>query len=385
MSMHLFIVDKTTFPIHLKYMFAGTGCSYGSIISDTNNSFNNLKNNSSGKNKYSWAKERNICGMIADASRIRKGDKIAFYCTGINKFYGIFRAKDISFLEGQGSYLEKDLNKCLFLRVLIEADKVYSDGKLEWDVVDRFSNSGKSIDLLWSIIYRKLGGNRGNTVLNKHEEKLITKILQKKNTCISCFPKDHFKFNEDKIEIEKDKSVYCSQKKINIDILPRLIYKYNKNQSFETHLQAYLTQNIEINIELKKIFNIQQLNWIGNEIYCSMGGRRIDIMIDVLDQNNKSILYPIELKDEEIKLGITNQLQKYLNWLEIYYLPSKEHKTKKIIPVIIAKYQKEFDKEVKDEFKKFNKQNRKICDSIKCIGFYLNDTGTDIVFKEMFY
>lgn len=376
MSMHLFIVDEKTFPIHLKYMFAGTGCSDGSILSDANNSLNYLQH---------WSKEKNICGMIADASRIRKGDKIVFYCTDINKFYGIFRAKDISFLEEKGNYLQKDLNKCLFLRVLIETYKVYSDGKLEWDVVDRFPDSGKSIDMLWTIIYRKLEGKRGNTVLNKHEEKLLTKILQKKNTCISCSSKDHFSFNGEKIEIDNNLEKYFSQKIKNIDILQRLIYKYNKNQSFETHLQAYLAKNIEINNDLKKIFNIQQLNWIGNEIYCSMGGRRIDLMLDVTNNKNQRLLYPIELKDEKIKSSIADQLQRYIDWLEVYYLPCKEHKTKKIIPVIIAKYQKEFGKEVKDKFKKFNKQNRKICAPIKCVGFYLNDTRTDIVFEEMFY
>ena len=116
-----------------------------------------------------------------------------------------------------------------------------------------------------------------------------------------------------------------------------------------------------------------------------MGGRRIDLMLDVTNNKNQRLLYPIELKDEKIKSGIADQLQRYIDWLEVYYLSSKEHKTKKIIPVIIAKYQKEFDKDIKDKFKNFNKQNKKICAPIKCVGFYLDDTCTDIVFKEMFY
>jgi hypothetical protein len=88
MTTHVFIVDKTTFKVHLNYLFAGTGAKE-SVVDFNNNPQTSLHPTT----------ERNLVGMIADASRIRQGDWVIFYlqqsiAEGIyeGKFYGVFKA-----------------------------------------------------------------------------------------------------------------------------------------------------------------------------------------------------------------------------------------------------------------------------------------------------
>jgi len=67
MRTHVFIVDDNTFPVHLKYLFAGTG-----------------------------AKDRDMhIGLLSDIKRVRPNDLVIFYIEATEKikggFYGIFR------------------------------------------------------------------------------------------------------------------------------------------------------------------------------------------------------------------------------------------------------------------------------------------------------
>ena len=58
MQAHVFIVNRDTFPQHLRFLFAGTGTSYG-------------------KRKKSLADWHS--GLLSDIKRIRKDDLVIFY------------------------------------------------------------------------------------------------------------------------------------------------------------------------------------------------------------------------------------------------------------------------------------------------------------------
>ena len=121
---HVLIVDSTTFDIHLKYLFAGTGAKEHLI--DYNNSENSSLHHSV---------EDMLVAMSADACRIRKDDKIIFYLqqeAGFRegKFYGIFKAtSNWSFLDNNDDlqHLKCNLEKSLTFRTLIEPDSVYAE------------------------------------------------------------------------------------------------------------------------------------------------------------------------------------------------------------------------------------------------------------------
>ena len=187
MTTHVFIVDKTTFKLHLEYLFAGTGAKDNTI------DFNNGQNTD-----LHSTTENMLIGMIADGSRIRRGDQIIFYLQQDfsakifeGKFYGIFKARgDWSFLDNNDrrQYLKNELGKSLTFRTLIEPYKVYAEGVTEWEALDEIKNMTSPNQMLWSLIYRKLKGNRGNTMITIYEAERLIQLTRNKNnrTELNC-------------------------------------------------------------------------------------------------------------------------------------------------------------------------------------------------------
>ena len=180
MTTHVFIVDKTTFKLHLEYLFAGTGARDNKI---------DFNNNSS--TSLHATTENMLVGMIADGGRVRQGDQIIFYLQQDfsekifeGKFFGIFKAKhNWSFLDNNDrqQYLKNELGKSLTFRIIIEPYKVYAEGVTEWEALDEIKNMTSPNQMLWSLIYRKLKGNRGNTMITIYEAERLTQLIRNKN------------------------------------------------------------------------------------------------------------------------------------------------------------------------------------------------------------
>ena len=376
---HVFIVDTNTFKYHLEYMFAGTGAKEHSI--DFNNSLTT--------NLYSGRKskiEDNLVGMIADLNRIRVGDNVLFYLQqnfsqGIKegKFYGIFKVKNrIGFLDNNDAnqFLKTQLQKSLTFRILIEPSDVYSEGVTEWEALDEISNIQAPNQMLWSLIYRKLKGNRGNTMITIYEFDGIKQLIRNKNQRITLQGND-FTFNTQtqQIEVAQQTNQYLGRQ-TNINILPRLVDKYSRGLQFETHLQAYISQNLE-NIN---IFQDENIEWIGNEVSCGVGMQRIDIMLSVVRNDNK-VCMPIELKSTEAYLEITKQVQRYIDWLKQYYLPNRPSDLE---PMIISRQiQNKSQQNYLDlvqEFNTFNTQN-----NLRLRYIEFNVINQNINFQEVIY
>lgn len=372
---HVFIVDANTFKYHLEYMFAGTGAK-DKIID-----FNNISRTS-----LHSKTESNLVGMIADLNRIRIGDNILFYLQqnfnqGIKegKFYGIFKAKErTGFLDNNDSnqFLKTELKKSLTFRIFIEPSDVYCEGVTEWEALDEISNIQAPNQMLWSLIYRKLKGNRGNTMITIYEFERLKQLIRNKNQKITL-QGNNFTFNiqTQKIDASQQNNQYIGRQ-TNINILPRLINKYSKGLQFETHLQAHILQNIE-NIS---IFQNEDIEWIGNEVSCGVGMQRIDIMLSVVKNDNK-VCMPIELKSTEAYLEITKQVQRYIDWLKQYYLPNRPSDLE---PMIISRQiQNKTTQNYLDlinEFNTFNTQN-----NLKLRYVEFNIKNQNINFQEVIY
>jgi hypothetical protein len=313
---HVFIVDKITFKYHLEFLFAGTGA--GDKIID----FNNCKDS-----KLHYQSENSLVGMIADINRIRIGDNVLFYLQQDfkseiyeGKFFGIFKVKKIGFIDNNNSnqFLKSNLKKSLTFRILIEPDDVYSDGISEWEALDEIKNIQSPNQMIWSLIYRKLKGNRGNTMITIYEFDKLKQLIRNKNSKNTLKGQNFtFDVNSQKI-IQTNLQNNYTGKQEKINLVPRLNEKYLKGLQFEAHLQAYILQNIE----KISIFKNKPIEWIGNEVSCGVGMQRIDIMLSFLEGNNK-ICSPIELKSTEAYLGISKQVQRYVDWIEQYYLPNR--------------------------------------------------------------
>ena len=376
---HVFIVDTTTFKYHLEYLFAGTGAKDNII------NFNNKPDTS-----LNHTTENNLVGMIADSQRVRKGDFVIFYLqqnysvkVWEGKFYGIFKVKeDLSFLDNNDSnqFLKQELIKSLTFRTLLEPFEVYSKGVTEWEALDEIKYIQSPNQMLWSLIYRKLKGNRGNTMITIYESERLFKLLRDKNNR-QILSGQKFTFNVQTQEINQ----YNTTHNYTVNILPRLIKKYKDNKAFETHLQAYIVQNIgrKTNISLDhNLLNGWTIEWLGNEVSCGVGMQRIDVMLSLVNGNIKIVL-PIELKSVEASTENVIQIQRYVDWLEQYYIPNR---ISDIQPVLISKKISNKTsinyKNIIESFKQFNKKNNR-CMPIKYIEYELEDNN--LIFQEIIY
>ncbi len=332
---HVFIVDENTFKYHLEYLFAGTGAQDRLSVFLSNPSTSAIHSTT----------ERNLVGMIADVSKIRLGDKIIFYLQATTQrqgmFFGIFKAASRAFFDenDEDNYLKVDLRKGLSFRIEIEPDMVFPLGITEHEYLDSLDGKNHPYQLCWSLIYRKLKGNRGCTMIMEHEfNDLLAKLKAKNNQSPLNSPSFSFAAPMDSIVPCNIQPNYQGRQD-SLDITARLIHKANRHNAFEVHLQAYILQNYDtlpLNSLLLPQPNIKP--WIGNEVSCGVGMQRIDILVK---QESETDIYfkIIELKCVEPYQDIIDvQIPWYIEWVNDYVIPNYLHLGKRIhiIPSIIA-------------------------------------------------
>ena len=356
---HVFIVDTKTFKYHLEYLFAGTGAKDNKI------DFNNNTNT-----KLYHTTENNLVSMIADANRVRKGDYVIFYLQQNlkqkifdGKFYGIFKIKEgISFLDNNDNeqFLKNKLVKSLTFRTLIEPYEVYAKGVTEWEALDEIKYIQSPNQMLWSLIYRKLKGNRGNTMITIYESERLFKLMRDKNNR-QILRSKHLTFDNDSQEIiaSNNRHNYTGRKEA-IKIFLRLENKYKNNKAFEAHLQAYIIQNIGrgTNQSLdSSLLDDLQIEWLGNEVSCGVGMQRIDIAFSLVKPNAK-IIVAVELKAVGASIDNVFQLKRYVDWLEQYYIPNR---VSDIQPILVSKKIQDktqpYYNDINDSFREFNNHN----------------------------
>ncbi len=388
MTTHVFIVDLNTFKYHLEFLFAGTGAKDHFYIDFNDNPNTGFKHGA----------ENNLVGMIADFLRIRKGDFVIFYLQQNaekkvyeGKFYGIFKVKsDISFLDNDGErqYLKDKLNKSLTFRTLIEPYQVYPKGVTEWEALDEIKHIPAPYQMLWSLIYRKLKGNRGNTMITIYESEKLFNLIKLKNNR-QYLELNNFTFNIEKQEIEPIQMLNIYDGRMSkINILPRLLEKYKKGKAFESHLQAYILQNIGLisNRSLDESLLIEGYNieWIGNEVSCGVGMQRIDVMLSLTKNDTARLVMPIELKAVEADENNIFQISRYIDWIEQYYIPNR---ISDIQPVLIAKTisdkNAETYKNIINIFSKFNKNNIRRILPLLYIEYEVENNN--LIFKKVNY
>ena len=326
MTTHVFIVDENTFPVHLEYMFAGTGAGEKDV--DFNDSPCSLLHHSS---------EDGLVAMMADCSRVRGGDLVIFYLLATSyregRFFGVFRAVEDAFVDRNdgGQYLKNDLRKSLTFRIRIEPYEVYSEGVTEWEALDEIKNIQSPCQMLRSLIYRKLKGNRGNTMIAVYEAERLIDLIRRKNRHIVMRSDSGYTYSCGKIVVGASNTY--SGRKVGMNILPRLISKYAAGKAHEAHLQMYIAQRLGRDDGLDSALGILpgQIEWIGNEVSCGVGMQRIDIMVSKVESETRRVVMPIELKAVPASADNIRQIRRYIDWIEQYYIPNR---TSVIQPVL---------------------------------------------------
>ncbi len=376
MNYHVFIVNENTFKYHLEYMFAGTGAGNKSVpfLSSFDATIH-------------YKKEDFLVGMIADVSRIRVGDKIIFYLQANNgnpgMFYGVFRATSSGFFDENDdcNFLAVQLRKPLTFRIKIEPDTVFPCGVSEHDYLDSLQGINYPYQMCWSLIYRKLKGNRGCTMITDYEyEKLYEKLMSANQSPYPCNQKS-FTFDSSSLKIVPTvlANTY-SGRTSTIDISPRMLFKAKKQNAFEVHLQAYIVQNFD-----KPPLNNLLLNfpnhpcWIGNEVYCGFGMQRIDVMI-IQESGNDVYIRIVELKCVEPYVDILNkQLPWYIKWVTDYVAPNYTNLSRfvHIIPCVLAATtsKQDFIKQCLSQNQRNVISPQVVVEPTEYVGFSINSIG----------
>lgn len=333
---HVFIVNEQTFKVHLEYMFAGTGANCDAPFLE-NFEYQNPRKKQDG---ITSTTERNLAGMIADISRINPGDKIIFYLQASGApgmFFGTFIADSIAFYDSnENNYLFDELGKNLNFRVMIKPLEIYSKGVSEYEALDSLKGINHPSEMCWSLIYRKLKGNRGCTMITDAESDRLISLIRSKNENV-FLAGENFSYDiNSKCIIQNNNSHTYMGVQESIDIKKRMLVKANRRVAFESHLQAYIVQNIK-NDPLSELLELVSVDvWIGNEVSCGVGMQRIDIMTSY-DNVDEVHINVIELKSvEAYKEIVEYQLPRYIDWIIDYIVPTYDKKVI-ITPIVLAK------------------------------------------------
>lgn len=298
---HVFVVNERTFPYHLRYRFAGT---------------------TAGHNKAKHI------GLLADIARTRRGDKVLFYLQKVG-FFGVFEVEsEYPMVEPLDGWLQQELGVPLIYRIRIRPAEVYPIPVSEWEAVDELPKYSR--DIRWSLIYRKLKGERGCSYLFPHEYDSMIQLMHSVNKNQTPLPTDSLieydsiesciRFpKKDESQYEKDEPQYeGSQETAEAHLFP---------VSSESKLQAWLTWHIGRNEGLNDIIPPEGLSWFANEVYAGVGMQKIDLLC--IWQRDGFLEYGVyELKGTTIKdsdiSSLIKQTQRYIWWLSSYVRQPKD-------------------------------------------------------------
>lgn len=332
---HVFIVDPATFPVHLEYQFAGT---------------------TSG-----LTRQRSI-GLYADIARVRPGDRAYFYLLN-QGFYGPFLvdpdANGVWWDKLDPSYLQDQLHHRLIYRVAVVADNTYPLAISEWEALDRYLREPERC--LWSLVYRKLKGARGCTMIFPWEDDFLFSLIRETNEAKGKRPlqigeHENITWNAVSREIEVVAGTFPAYAPPSTEHLgtpedPSI--KLRLASGAESYLQAFLTKNYGRFPDTEIVFGKSEtLNWVGNEVACGLGMQKIDLFAINGTASNPEFRI-IELKKDPPDDRTVWQLQRYIEWTKRFVVGAASHN---IQPILLCRNLQRIrhSERVIDSFKAFN-------------------------------
>lgn len=224
-------------------------------------------------------------------------------------------------------------------------------------------------------------------MITDYEFKSLVSKLQSVNN--NPFEKDitNYSFESSSFTIkENSKSNAYAGRRDSIDIKNRMLFKANKRNAFEVHLQAYTMQNFDKG-PLKNLLLpcADEPCWIGNEVSCGVGMQRIDTMI-IQEKANDVYIKVVELKCVAPYMDILDrQLPWYISWVSDYVAPNYTAlgKNVHIIPCVLAESStyNEFISKCRIFYQGYTQRNNIVVEQAEYIGFKVN--AEDIEFQKI--
>jgi len=218
--------------------------------------------------------------------------------------------------DGTPTYLDHELGKKLIYRVMIIPHKAYPRCVSEWEALDKLPQY--AADVIWSLIYRKLKGNRGCTPITHDEFRRLTQLLESaQDEDCSLVPGGSLTYSPSERRMANASSMftYDGVRSETEDVLGEMMYLDEAGYAYEVHLQAFLMQNIGRLSSLQELAGgAGRLVWIANEVSCGVGMQKIDVFTIVEDAARRRLHNLIELKCVPVSPGIASQLERYTLW-----------------------------------------------------------------------
>jgi len=302
MGSHVFVVDRTTFPVHRDRRFCGVP---------------NPKN------------VRTKMGLIADVKTLRVGELVFFYKRRIDEppedrgFYGIYRTVSDPFFDtkkirGVGKY--KDLSvvgrasdrdnpkqPLLPNRVLIEPVTYF-----EHPIPDNIAYVDRADpDQLWTMLFRKVTGpGRARSIshLLPEEERKLVRLLYKINLTPTEPPPSL------RYPIRKS-----SMKPIEINFST---VDDNGELLYESSLKAWLAENIDKKVQvLREVLGpAEDIEFFSPEVLYGIGGEKVDFLCLHRKKLDNGTVFRYKVSVIECKKGAIDeysvfQVQRYSRWM----------------------------------------------------------------------
>jgi hypothetical protein len=211
----------------------------------------------------------------------------------------------------------------------------------------------------------------------------LNKLAKRNSTSLAMPQGANLEYRNEEIRVNLGTSQFIySGGATKIDLLPRLRAKYLEGKAFEAHLQAYMVASILKGTSSSldsTLFESHRLDWLGNEVSCGVGMQRIDILAQST-VSDEIIISPIELKAVSAQGKNLKQIQRYVDWLKLYYLPTMPGKVR---PVLVTKDfnvgDEDSRKQLLAHIKEFNLANS---DCLPLVWVTFSFEGNELVFKE---
>jgi hypothetical protein len=276
----------------------------------------------------------------------------------------------------------------LIYRVGVVADHTYPLPVSEWDALDRHLREPDRC--LWSLVYRKLKGERGCTMIFPWEDDFLLTLIRQKNEQMGRQPlqpgrEQHLTWNPRSSEIQIREGSFPDYAPVaneHMSVPEDPAEKLRLAVGSESHLQAFLTRNYGNFAESETIFGpTESLVWVGNEVACGVGMQKIDLFTINGGEDH------VEYRVIELKIDLPNpttvfQLAKYIEWTQRFIPGATETN---IQPILLCRNlnQVPLGQDVKNSFTMFDEAHLAL--PLKYIECIKSEDDDSLRFREVGY
>ncbi len=283
-------------------------------------------------------------------------------------FYGTFTVLEEPYLMQYSQAYEKAknvygreifsgnvINNYLWMRVKVKPKMLFPNPVSEFELLDDFSDEIVS----WTLIYRKLFGERSCTAIPPIEEQKILRLIRTKNPALTGVERLEYPalqnrimtmiqsggvefvfepaWDNDKVEGASPISTYIRNlnNSSGANLLSESLLEANVLYDLTNLANPARSLNPNVKEKLAGVVNYpeEKVIWVGNQVVCSAGNSKSDIVSfhGTPEDITPTSISVFELKNVALTPADVDQVGKYARWFSTTYLQRKIEKVRHIL------------------------------------------------------